>query len=141
MSILHFFRTREWVIIRRVVLIGLIVVLAYRTWGNSVFALLQTANAARDVVITKAEFRPDVPGSKPVWIIGLRNNSPRFGYNLIQVEATYLDDQGTVLQKDTMTVHQKLTPGQEEVIGSTDVHERPGAANGTLKIIKADVLK
>jgi hypothetical protein len=141
MSILHFFRTREWVTIRRFVLIGLIVFLAYRTWGSSLLAPLQSANAARDLVITKAEFRPDVPGSKPAWIIGIRNNSSRFGYDLIQVEATYIDKGGAVLEKDTMTLRQKLVPGQEEVIGSTDYRERPGAMNGTLKVIKADTLK
>jgi|GEM_PF-1351864 len=141
MNILHFFRTREWVITRRLVLIGLIVLLAYRTWGNALLAPLQSANAVRDIIITKAEFRPDVTGSKPAWIIGVRNNSSRFGYDHIQVEATYVDNTGTVLQKDTLTLNQKLVPGQEEVIGSTDYRERPGATSGTLKIIKADLLK
>jgi hypothetical protein len=141
MSILHFFRSREWVTIRRFVLIGLIVFLAYRTWGSSLLTPFQSANAARDLAITKSEFRPDVPGSKPAWIIGIRNNSSRFGYDLIEVEATYLNKSGAVLEKDTMTLHQKLVPGQEEVIGSTDYRERPGAMNGTLKVIKAVTLK
>ena len=141
MSILHFFRTREWVFVRRLVLTGLIVFLAYRTWGSYLLTPFQSANASRDIVITKSEFRPDVPGSKPAWIIGVRNNSSRFGYELIQLEATYLDTSGAVLQKDTMTLHQKLVPGQEEVIGSTDIHERPGATNGQLKIVSATTLK
>lgn len=141
MNILQFFRTREWVILRRVILVGLVLVLAYRTWGSSVLSTFQSANAARDIVVSKAEFRPDVSGSKPVWIIGVRNKSRRFGYDRIQLEATYWDATGAVLQKDTMTLHQKLIPGQEEVIGSTDLRERPGAANGTLKVISAEVLK
>ena len=141
MSILNFLRTREWVIVRRLVLAGLIVVLGFRAFGNSLLAPLQSPNAARDIAITKSEFRPDVAGARPAWIIGIRNKSPRFGYNLIQVEATYFDKTGAVLQKDTMTLHQKLVPGQEEIIGSTDSRERPGATNGTLKIIGADLLK
>jgi hypothetical protein len=141
MNILHFFRTREWVFIRRLVLIGLILFLAYRTWGGMLLTPFQSANASRDIVITKAEFRPDVPGSKPAWIIGIRNNSARFGYEQIQLEATYLDASGAVLQKDTMTLHQKLVPGQEEVIGSTDIHERPGATSGQLKVLSATTLK
>jgi hypothetical protein len=141
MNILHFFRTREWVFIRRLVLIGLILFLAYRTWGGMLLTPFQSANASRDIVITKSEFRPDVPGSKPAWIIGIRNNSGRFGYDQIQLEATYLDASGKVLQKDTLTLHQKLVPGQEEVIGSTDIHERPGATSGQLKILSATTLK
>ncbi|MEO8616015.1 MAG: hypothetical protein ABI600_12805 [Luteolibacter sp.] len=122
-------------------LVGLIVFLGFRTWGTSLLAPFQSPNAVRDIVITKSEFRPDVPGTKPAWIIGLRNNSQRFGYDSIQLEATYLDKSGAVLQRDTMTLHKKLTPGQEEVIGSTDIRDRPGATDGTLKITKADVLK
>ena len=141
MNFLNFFRTREWVFIRRLVLIGLVLFLAYRTWGTSLLSPLQSANATRDIVVTKSEFRPDVPGAKPAWIIGLRNNSSRFGYDQIQIEATYLDKSGTVLQKDNMTLHQKLVPGQEEVIGSTDFRERPGATNGNLKILSAVTLK
>lgn len=141
MNILHFFRTREWVFIRRLVLIGLLVILAYRAWGSYLLSPFQSANASRDIVITKSEFRPDVPGSKPAWIIGLRNKSSRFGYDSIQLEAKYLDTTGAVIQMDTMTLHQKLVPGQEEVIGSTDFRERPGATNGQLKVVSATTLK
>jgi hypothetical protein len=141
MSILQFFRTRDWVRIRRLILIGLVVFLGYRTWGGNLLSPFQSPNATRDIVFTKSEFRPDVPGSKPAWIIGVRNNSTRFGYDRIQLEATYLDASGTVLQKDTMTLNQKLVPGQEEVIGSTDIRERPGATNGNLKVVSATSLK
>jgi hypothetical protein len=141
MSVLQFFRTREWIFIRRLVLIGLVVFLGIRTWGSYLLTPFQSANASRDIAITKSEFRPDVPGSKPAWIIGVRNNSGRFGYEEIQLEATYLDKTGAVLQMDSMTLHQKLVPGQEEVIGSTDIHERPGATNGRLKIVSAKTLK
>ena len=141
MSVLQFFRTREWLFIRRLVLIGLVVFLGIRTWGSYLLTPFQSANASRDIAITKSEFRPDVPGAKPAWIIGVRNNSSRFGYGEIQLEATYLDKTGAVLQKDSLTLHQKLVPGQEEVIGSTDIHERPGATNGRLKIVSATTLK
>ena len=141
MNILQFFRTKEWVRLRRFVLVGLIVVLGYRTWGSYLLSPFQSANASRDIAITKSEFRVDVAGSKPAWVIGVRNNSKRFGYDLIQLEATYLDAAGAVLQKDKMTLRQKLIPGQEEVILSTDYRERPGATNGALKIISATPLK
>jgi len=141
MSILQFFRTREWVLIRRLVLVGLILFLGLRTWGSYLIAPLQSPNAARDIALTKVEFRPDLPGTKPVWIIGLSNNSKRFGYDQIKVQAKYLDKSGATLQVDNMTLHQKLIPGQEEVIGTTDFRERPGAANGTMSIIEATVLK
>jgi hypothetical protein len=141
MSVLQFFRTREWIFIRRLVLIGLVVFLGIRTWGSYLLMPFQSANASRDILITKSEFRPDIPGAKPAWIIGIRNNSSRFGYEEIQLEATYLDAKGAILQKDSMTLHQKLVPGQEEVIGSTDIHERPGAANGRLRIVSAKKLK
>jgi len=141
MSILQFFRTRDWVRIRRLILIGLVVFLGYRTWGGNLLSPFQSPNATRDIALTKSEFRPDVPGAKPAWIIGVRNNSTRFGYDRIQLEATYMDARGTVLQKDTMTLNQKLVPGQEEVIGSTDIRERPGATNGTLKVVSATSLK
>ena len=141
MSILQFFRTREWVLIRRVVLIGLVVFLGIRTWGGYLLTPFQSANASRDLAITKTEFRLDVAGSRPAWVIGIRNNSSRFGYDLVQLEATYLDKSGTVLQKDKMTLRQKLIPGQEESILTTDIHERPGATNGRLKIVSATTLK
>jgi hypothetical protein len=141
MNIPGFFRSRQWAISRRIVMLGLIAFLAYRTWGGSLFSALQSANAARDIVITKSEFRPDIPGAKPAWIIGLRNNSHRFAYDLIQLDATYLDSKGAVLQHDSMTLHQKLMPGQEEIVGSSDYRDRPGAVSGTLKIVKATVLK
>jgi hypothetical protein len=141
MSILQFFRTRDWVRIRRLILVVLVLFIGYRSWGSYLISPFQSPNATRDIVITKSEFRPDVPGSRPAWIIGVRNNSTRFGYDRIQLEATYVDSGGNVLQKDTMTLHQKLVPGQEEVIGSTDFRERPGATNGSLKVVSAAPLR
>jgi hypothetical protein len=141
MRFFGFLRTRKWVIIRRLALAVLIAFLAYRNWGNPLLARLRSPDPARDLVITKSEFRPDLPGSRPAWIIGIRNNSRRYGYDLIQIQATYFDGSGAILQTDQMTLHQKLVPGQEEVVGSTDYRERPGATSGTLKVIKAEVLK
>ncbi len=141
MSMPQFFRTREWVIARRLILVALVLILAYRTWGRSLLSPLQSPNGARDVAITSSEFRPEVPGAKPAWIIGLRNNSTRFTYDRFDIEAKYLNQEGGVLQTDKMTLRQKLVPGQEEIIGSTDFKERPGAVNGTLKILDASVVR
>lgn len=141
MRIPNFLRTREWVILRRLLLLILIIVIGFRTWGGSLLAPFQSANGARDIAITRTEFRPDIPGAKPAWIISVRNNSSRFAYDRIQVEAIYTDNTGAVLLKDNMTLHQKLVPGQEEVIATTDFKERPGATNGTMKVLQADVLK
>ena len=140
MSMFQFFRTREWLIARRIILVGIILFLAYRTWGKSLLNQFHSTSSANNVIITKSEFRPEIPGTKPAWIIGLRNNS-KFTYDTFKLEATYLDQKGAILQKDTMTLKQKLVPGQEEVIGSTDIKERPGAINGTLKILDASVVK
>jgi len=126
---------------RRFILVGLVLILGIRTWGSYLISPFQSPNAVRDIQITKSEFRPEVTGSRPAWVIGVRNNSKRFGYNLIQLESTYMDKSGTVLQKDTMTLRQKLIPGQEEVLLSTDYRERPGATNGQLKIVSATPLK
>jgi len=115
----------------------LIVVLGIRTYGGSLLNRFQGASGARDVLITRYEFRTDAAGSKPTWIIGFRNTSSRHTYNNIELEASYADDGGKVLQTDKLLVHQKLAPGQEELIASTDIKERPGATKGTLKITGA----
>ena len=138
MSALRFLRTREWVILRRLILVGLILLLGYRSYGSVVHGWLQRPNAARDVAITRSEFQPEPPGSRPNWIIGFRNSSSRFTYDRIQLEATYVDTAGIVLQKDTLVIHHKIMPGEEAIVGSPDFRERPGAARGQLKIINAE---
>ena len=138
---LEFLRTRQWVVGRRLFLVVVVLVVAYRQYGDSIVARFAGPHPERDIKITRAEFRPELPGAKPAWIIGLRNNSSSFTYDRFEIEAKYLNQEGGVLQTDKMTLRQKLVPGQEEVIGSTDFKERPGAVNGTLRIIDASVVR
>src|SRR5712691_7713978 len=127
---LEFLRSRQWIVARRLVLVGIIVLLGVRQYGDQIVGLLRRPNPARDIVITRAEFRPELPGSKPAWIIGFRNNSNKFTYDQIQLEATYLDEQGKVLQTDKLVVRQKLPPGDEKLIGSADFKSRGTAKSG-----------
>ena len=107
---LEFLRTRQWIVARRTVLVGIVLIVAYRSYGDAIVSRLRGPNGQRDITITHAEFRPELPGAKPAWIIGLRNNSNRFTYDQIQLEATYADDKGSVLEKDKPVVKQKIQP-------------------------------
>ena len=134
---LEFLRSRQWIIGRRLLLVGIIVFLGIRQYGGNLVGLLSRANPARDIEITHAEFRPELPGSRPAWIIGFRNTSSIFTYDQIQLEATYMDDRGKVLERDKLVVSQKLPPGDEKLIGSSDVKSRGTATTGTLKVLGA----
>ena len=134
---LEFLRSRQWIIARRVVLIGLVVFLAIRQYGGQVTTLLRRPNPVRDIAITRAEFRPELPGAKPAWIIELRNNSSKFAYDQIQVEATYFDEAGNALETDKLVIRQKLPPGDEKLIGSVDFKSRGAARRGNLNVIGA----
>jgi hypothetical protein len=138
---LQFLRSRQWIVARRLLLIGIILVLGVRQYGNSLVTLLRRPNPARDIVITRAEFRPELPGAKPAWIIGFRNGSEKFTYDQIQLEATYMDDAGKVLERDKLVVRQKLPPGDEKLIGSVDFKSRGAAKSGSLKVVGADQVK
>ena len=138
---LQFLRSRQWIVARRLLLIGIILVLGIRQYGRSLVTLLRRPNPARDIVITRAEFRPELPGAKPAWIIGFRNGSEKFTYDQIQLEATYLDDTGKVLERDKLVVRQKLPPGDEKLIGSVDFKSRGAAKSGSLKVVGADQVK
>src|SRR5262245_65830829 len=138
---LQVLRSRQWIVARRLLLIGIILVLGVRQYGNSLVTLLRRPNPLRDIVVTRAEFRPELPGAKPAWIIGLRNNSDKFTYDQIQVEATYLDDGGTPLEMDKLTIRQKLPPGDEKLIGSVDFKTRGAAKRGKLKIVGATTVE
>ena len=116
----------------------LIVFLGFRSYGGYISSRFQRANGARDVILTKYEFRPELPTAKPAWIIGFRNASGRFTYDSIQLEATYMDATGKILQKDTLVVRQKLVPGDEQLLASSDIKDRPGATTGTLKVLAAE---
>ena len=138
---LQFLRSRQWVIARRLILVGIILFLGIRQYGDSLVSLLRRPNGSRDIVITRAEFRPELPGAKPAWIIGFRNNSDKFTYDQIQLEATYLDDQGNVLERDKLEVRQKLPPRDEQLIASVDFKSRGAATRGTLKVVDAEGVK
>ena len=138
---LQFLRSRQWVIARRLILVGIILFLGIRQYGDSLVSLLRRPNGPRDIVITRAEFRPELPGARPAWIIGFRNNSDKFTYDQIQLEATYLDDKGNVLEQDKLEVRQKLPPRDEQLIASVDFKSRGAATQGTLKIVSAQEVK
>jgi hypothetical protein len=134
MSTFGFLRSRYWVLGRRLALVALVVILGIRNYGKS--WLHTVADPQRDIVIIKSEFRPDL-GEKPGWIIGLRNDSSRTTYDQIELEATYLDDMGKVLETDKLVVRQKLIPGHEQTIASMDFKPRLGATSGTLRVVSA----
>jgi hypothetical protein len=138
---LDFLRSRQWIVARRLLLIAIILVLGIRQYGPNLVNLLRRPNPTRDIVLTRTEFRPELPGTKPGWIIGFRNNSDKFTYDQIQLEATYIDDQGKVLEKDKLVVKQKLPPGDEKLIGSADFKSRGAAKSGTLKVTGAEQVK
>ena len=138
---LQFLRTRQWIVGRRLFLVAVILVLAWRQYGDTIIARLAGPHPERDITITRAEFRPELPGAKPAWIIGFRNDSNRYTYDQIQLHATYMDDSGTVLERDTLVVKQKLSPGDEQIVGSVDFKSRGAATRGTLTVAGAQQLQ
>ena len=141
MNVRELYKSREWGIVRRLLLVLLVLIVVYRLYGDRVAGWLQHPNATRDLAITRAEFRTDIPGSKPSWIIGFKNGSRRFAYDRIQLDATYTNSSGDVIQRDKLLVHHRILPGEETIIGSPDFRERPGAVAGDLKLIQADAVK
>ena len=138
---LQFLRSRQWVLARRLVLIGVILFLGISQYGGSLVHLLRRPNPTRDIVITRAEFRPELPGAKPAWIIGFRNTSDKFTYDQIQLEARYMDETGKVLEQDKLVVRQKLPPQDEKLVASVDFKNRGGATKGVLKVLGAQETK
>ena len=134
---LDFLRSRQWILGRRLLLVGIIIFLAIRQYGGNLVNMLSRPNPTKDIEITHAEFRPELPGAKPAWIIGFRNTSSKFTYDHIQLEATYFDSEGKRLETDKLVVSQKLPPGDEKLIGSTDFKSRGPAKTGTLKVLGA----
>ena len=137
MAFTDFLRSRQWVLGRRLVLVGIIVLLGIRQYGGNIARMLMRPDPATDIVVTHAEFRPELPGAKPAWIIGLHNNSNKYTYDQIQVAATYLDDQGKIVDKDKLVIRQKLPPGDEKLIGSVDFKSRGAATRGSLTVTGA----
>lgn len=130
-------RSRKWVVGRRMVLVAVALVIGIQIYGNSVLSWFRGPDPANDIVITHAEFRPDIPGEKPAWIIGLHNTSQRHTYEQIRLDAEYFDEAGTLLETDRLVVSQKLAPGVEQMIGSTDIKDRGSATRGTLRVFDA----
>jgi hypothetical protein len=137
----QFLRTREWAIIRRLLLVIIVLIVAYRTYGDRVMSSLIRANPQRDIEITKVEFRPDIPSERPVWIIGFRNGSRRITYDRIELQASYFDKDGQLLEKDKLVVYQRLDPLQEKTIASADFKQRGAAARGTLAVMTAQQIQ
>ena len=138
---LDFLRTRQWVIARRLALVAITLIVGYRTYGDAIVSRLRGPDPQRDITISRAEFRAELPSAKPAWIIGFHNNSARFTYDQIQLDATYMDNNGTVLEKDRLVVKQKLAPGEEKVIGSIDFKSRGAATRGSLRVLGAEAVK
>ena len=138
---LEFLRSRQWILARRLILVGIVLVLGIRQYGSGIVTLLRRPDPVRDIALTHAEFRPELAGAKPAWIIGFRNNSDKFTYDQIELEATYMDDQGKVLEMDKLVVRQKLFPRDEKLIASSDLKGRGAAKSGTLKVIGAQEVK
>ena len=138
---LEFLRSREWAIARRGILILIVVIVAIGRFGSGLTSMLYRPDPKIDIQITKTEFRADIGTARPVWIIGFRNGSRRFTYDVIQFEASYFDRDGKFIEKDKLVVHQRLDPLQEKSIASPDFKERPHAARGTLTVLDAQRVK
>jgi len=134
---LEFFRTSQWALVRRIILVIIVIVVAYRTYGGGLQSLFSRPDPQRDIVVTKSEFRTDISSEKPVWIIGFRNSSRKFTYDNIELQANYFDKDGKFLNKDTLVVSQRLDPLQEKTIASPDPKQRDNAAQGSLTVIAA----
>jgi hypothetical protein len=136
MNAIQFLRTRRWGFYRRFLLIALVLVLAIRNYGDRVKGWFGSPEG--DVVLTHYEFRPELPNAKPAWIIHLKNQSREFTYDRIELDATYFDAGGAVLQQDRLVLRQKLAPGQEQMVATFDSVSRPGAERGTLRVLKTE---
>src|SRR5262249_47990242 len=117
---LEFLRSPQWPLIRRIILVVIVIIVAFRTYGGGFAALFSRPNPQREIVVTKSEFRTDIPAEKPVWIIGFKNSSRKFTYDTIELQANYFDKEGKFLSKDTLVVSQRLDPLQEKTIASPD---------------------
>jgi len=141
MTVTDFLRSRQWILGRRLLLVGVIILLGIRQYGGEIARMLTRPDPAKDIVITHAEFRPELLGAKPAWIIGIHNNSSKYTYDQIQVAATYLDDQGKIVDTDKLVIRQKLPPGDEKLIGSVDFKSRGTATRGSLTVTGAATVK
>ena len=138
---MNFLRSRRWVAGRRAILILIVVVLGYRSYGDSIAGWFGGPDPAGEIVITHSEFVPDVGGDRPAWIIRLRNDSSRTTYDEIALEATYVNDRGAIVESDRIVINQRLAPGEEKEIPSRDPKARDKAVDATLKVLDAAVIE
>lgn len=136
----NFLQSRYWVIGRRLVLVAIIIVLGYRSYGGRIGDWFASPDPTRDIEIRRADFRSGDEKVRPAWIIDMKNHSGRHTYDQILFEATYFDTDGKVIETDRIVVHQKLVPGDEQMIGSVDAKARPLAKRGALKVLDAKKL-
>jgi hypothetical protein len=134
-------RTRYWFIGRRVALIFIAVIVGYRSYGDTVANWFRGPDPSMDIVITQSEFLPAPDGDRPLWFIGLRNESASTTYDQIVMEATYMDALGATTEVDRIIVSQRLGPGEQQDIGSLDRIRRDRATTGTLRILDAQVVE
>ena len=137
---MNLFHSHYWVVTRRAILILIVAVLGYRSYGDSITSWFAGADPATEIVITHSEFIPDVGGKRPVWIIRLRNDSSRTTYDKIALEATYTDKGGGIVASDRIVINQRLAPGEEKEIPSRDPKARDNAVTAKLKVLDATVI-
>lgn len=138
---MRFLYSRKWILGRRIALIAIALVVGYRSYGDSVRSWFETDLPSRDLVLTRSEFRTDLGGERPYWVIGLRNDSRDVAYTQILLEATYLDSTGAVIETDRIRIDQRLDPGQTQDIGSADPGSREGAVDATLEVLDAQIVE
>ena len=133
-------RSRYWAKGRRVILILFVVVLGYRSYGDSIARWFSGPDPVAEIIITHSEFRPELGGDQPLWIIRLRNISSVTIYDEVVMEAVYTDTTGAVTEKDQIVIHQRLGPGEEREVPSRDPKSRNNAASATLRVLDATVI-
>ncbi len=131
----------RWPVARRVLLVLIVLIVAYRNYGDTINGWFTTPGPETEIVITHTEFRTDLEGDlRPAWFIGLLNRSDDTVYDNIVLEATYFSG-ATILETDRLVIEQRLRPGQEELIGSRDSRVREGATAGQVRVIGAEVVE
>jgi hypothetical protein len=137
---MSFLQSRYWVVGRRVALIVIALVVGYRSYGDAVAGWFRAPSPEQELVVTHSEFRADVGGGRPLWIIRVRNDSSERTYDQILMEATYLDEEGTVVETDRIVISQRVGPKEEKEVASSDPRPRGSATRGVLKVLDAEVI-
>lgn len=138
---MSFLQSRRWRVGRRIALVLIVLLVAYRNYGDTIAGWFRPPGPETDIVITHSEFRTDLGGDpRPAWFIGLENRSDTTVYDNVVLEATYSDGVN-VLERDTLVVDQRLAPGQKALIGSRDSRVRRGVETASLRVLDAEVVK